>query len=280
MDILARLFQAGVLVGGLLLTFALANTASAQIPVQPTAEGELPAAVLGKAGPPAGENLAYFADDPKAMGYLAVPDSPGKHGAVILVHEWNGLVDRIRQTADALAAEGYVALAVDLYSGQVGRSREENIELMRITREKPDAIIANLDAAARYLKGRPDVAGKVAAMGWCFGGGIALSYALGSEHHEGTAIFYGQLLDDPKQLKSIHHEVYGTFAGNDRGIPVKQVNSFVAALRQAGVENDVHIYDHVQHGFWLHVDRDPENNTAAALDAWQRLKDYLNRVLK
>ena len=264
----------------LVLALALpAGVALAQIPAEPTAEDQLPAAILGEGAPPAGEPLAYFADDPQTLGYLAVPESEGPHSAVILIHEWNGLVDRVRQTADALAAEGYVALAADLYSGQVGQSREENIALMRETRAAPQTIIANLNAAVEYLNARPGVTGRVATMGWCFGGGIALSYALGGEHHDGTAIFYGRLLDDPEQLQGIHHEVYGTFAQNDRGIPVESVNSFVDALRKAGVENDVHIYDHVEHGFWLHVDRDPETNTEPALHAWQRLKAYLKRVL-
>jgi carboxymethylenebutenolidase len=73
--------------------------------------------------------------------------------------------------------------------------------------------------------------------------------------------------------------VYGTFARNDSGIPVDLVNSFVDTLRAVGIENDVHIYDHINHGFWLHVDRDPELNSGPALDAWQRLKAYFGRTL-
>ncbi|MGB5622327.1 MAG: dienelactone hydrolase family protein [Gammaproteobacteria bacterium] len=239
----------------------------------------VPDAILGKAGPPSGQPLAYFEDDPATLGYLALPEGPGPHGAVILIHEWNGLVDRIRQTADAFAAEGYVALAADLYAGRTGSSRDENIALVRETRADPERMIANLDAAARYLRSRGDVSGRVAAIGWCFGGGVALSYALGGENHEGTAIFYGSLLEDPEQMSHVHHEIYGTFAGDDRGIPPEQVERFVAALRAAGIDNDVHVYDDVKHGFWLYVDRDPETNLEPAADAWQRLKDYLGRTI-
>lgn len=239
----------------------------------------VPDAILGVAGPPTGQPLAYFEDDPDTVGYLALPEGPGPHGAVILIHEWNGLVDRIRQTADAFAAEGYVALAADLYSGRTGSNRDENIALVKAARAEPERMIANLDAAARYLRGREDVSGRVAAIGWCFGGGVALSYALGGENHEGTAIFYGSLLEDPEQMSHIHHEVYGTFAADDRGIPPEQVERFVAALRAAGIDNDVHVYDDVKHGFWLYVDRDPETNLEPAADAWQRLKDYLGRTI-
>jgi carboxymethylenebutenolidase len=141
-------------------------------------------------------------------------------------------------------------------------------------------MIANLNAAAAWLKARPDVTGRVGTMGWCFGGGVALSYGLDGENHDATAIFYGQLVDDPERLASLSHEVYGTFAALDQGIPPSAVEAFEAALREAGIPNDLHVYDDVQHGFWLHVDEDPDTRAAPALDAWQRLKAYLARTLR
>ena len=243
------------------------------------AMSEIPDAIAGRAGEPTGRNVSYFPDNVQAFGYLAEPATPGPHGAVILIHEWNGLVERVKQTADAFAAEGYLALAVDLYSGRIGKSVDENRALVKETLANPDQIVANLDAAARFLRKRSDANQKVATIGWCYGGGVALSYAIGGERHEGTAIFYGRLLDDPEQMKHIHHEIYGTFAQMDSGIPPEQVDRFVAALRKAGVANDVHIYDDVRHGFWLHVDRDPETNAEPAADAWLRLKKYLNRTV-
>ena len=242
-------------------------------------DSDIPDAILGKAASPRGEDLAYFDSDPSTVGYIVTPDGEGPFPAVILIHEWNGLVDRVRQVADALADEGYVALAADMYSSRIGTNRDENMALMQEAQADPDRVISNLDAAARYLRGRDDVTGKVAAMGWCFGGGVALSFALGGESHEGTAIFYGRLIEDPDVLASIDHPVYGTFAELDGGIPPDQVNRFAEALRTAGVENDIHIYDDVNHGFWLWVDRDPETAAAPAADAWTRLKAYLARVL-
>lgn len=253
---------------------------SSQVSQPATGENELPAAILGEAPPPQGIHINYFSEDKNTRGYLAVPDGEGPFPAVILIHEWNGLVDRIRQMADALAAEGYVALAADLYSGQTGSNRNENMELVRQTRANPEKMIQNLDAAAAYLRNRSDVTGKIGAMGWCFGGGVALSYALGGENHDATAIFYGRLVDDPERLKSIQHEIYGTFGALDNGPSPADVGRFVAALRKAGVPNDIHIYDDVDHGFWLYVDRDPENARGPALDAWTRLKEYLARTLR
>lgn len=242
-------------------------------------ETDIPDAIIGKAAPPRGEDLAYFDADEATVGYIVAPEGDGPFPAVVLIHEWNGLVDRVRQVADALADEGYVALAADMYSGEIGTNREENVALMQKAQADPDRVIANLNAAVSYLRSRSDVTGKVAAMGWCFGGGVALSYALGGERHEGTAIFYGSLIEDPDVLASIDHPVYGTFAELDGGIPPDQVNRFAEALRAAGVENDIHIYDDVNHGFWLWVDRDPETTASPAADAWSRLKAYLQRVL-
>ena len=91
------------------------------------ANTSLPPALLGNAGPLQGETLNYYKN---AAGYLAVPHGAGRHGSVILIHEWNGLTDRVREVADAMAAEGYIALAADLYSGRTGSNPGENKALV------------------------------------------------------------------------------------------------------------------------------------------------------
>ncbi len=250
-----------------------------RIEMAPTADDALPAAILGIAPAPRGQDVHYMAGDESTRGYLAVPEGEGPFPALVLIHEWNGLVDRVRQLADAMAEEGYVALAADLFQGRTGSNPDENRALTAEANADPDAVIGNLNDAVNFLRARDDVTGAIGTMGWCFGGGIALSYALGGEHHDATAIFYGRLVTDPAELAAIGHEVYGTFAEMDGGIPPDQVNQFVDALRSQDIENDVHIYDAVNHGFWLRVDGDPELRTAPALDAWQRLKAYLARTL-
>ncbi len=187
-----------------------------RIALQPTAADSLPPAVLGLAAPPQGKAVHYFPQDSLTQGYLALPEGAGPFPAVILIHEWNGLVDRVRQVADALAAEGYVALAADLYSGKTGGNPQENVALMNAVWADSTRMIENLNAAVQFLRARSDVTGKIGAMGWCFGGGIALSFGLDGVNHEATAMFYGRLVDDPARLKRITHEVYGTFAGKDQ----------------------------------------------------------------
>ena len=262
---------------------SLAESAAApsgpRVAFAPTASGELPPAIVGEGGELQGEGLAYVEGDAATIGYLAVPEGEGPFPALVIVHEWNGLVDRVRQVADDFAAEGYVTLAADVYQGRTGSNGEENSALMQEAMSNLPAVVANLNAAVAYLKARPDVTGRVGAMGWCFGGGVALSFGLDGENHDATAIFYGRLIDDPEVLATMDHEVYGTFAELDGGIPPEQVRSFESALGAAEIENDVHIYDDVNHGFWLRVDGDPELRSGPALDAWQRLKGYLERSL-
>jgi carboxymethylenebutenolidase len=216
-----------------------------RVPLAPTAEGELPSAIVGLGGALQGTDVRYVDGDTLSTGYLAVPEGDGPFPALVIIHEWNGLVDRVRQVADDFAAEGYVTLAADLYDGRTGTNRDENIALVREVQGNQPKMIANLDAAVAYLRRRPDVTGRVGAMGWCFGGGVALSFGLDL----------------------------------DGGPSPEQVAAFEAALREAGISNDLHIYDDVNHGFWLRVDQDADVRTAPALDAWQRLKAYLERTL-
>jgi carboxymethylenebutenolidase len=256
-----------------------ASVAGPRVPLAPTEDDALPSALLGQAGPLQGEDLSYVPGDTVTTGYLAVPEGEGPFPALVIVHEWNGLVDRVREVADDFAAEGYVTLAVDLYEGRTGSNPDENIALMREVGADQPKMIDNMNSAVGYLRGRPDVTGRVGAMGWCFGGGIALSFGLDGENHEATAIFYGRLVDDPEVLATMDHEVYGTFARLDQGPAPEQVEAFRAALEAAGIQNDLHIYDDVNHGFWLHADQDPDVRNGPALDAWRRLKSYLERTL-
>jgi carboxymethylenebutenolidase len=261
------------------LAVACAPREPARVPLDPTEPGELPSAILGLGGVLQGTDVRYLPGDRSTVGYLAVPEGAGPFPALVIVHTWEGLARRVRQLADDLAAEGYVTLAVDLYSGRVARSEEENRALSDAVRSDMPQVIANLNAGVAYLKARSDVTGRVGAIGWCFGGGIALSFGLDGAAHDATAIFYGDLVADPAVLARMDHEVYGTFARLDDRPRPAQVEAFEAALRASGLPHDLHVYDDVRHGFWFYIEEDPARKAPPALHAWERLKAYLNRTL-
>ena len=277
MKINKQLFKIIIPLGIILMILSIGGSSFNQSSEQKN--GDLPSAVLGTAPEPRGSSLKYFPEDANTSGYLTLPEGSGKKPGLIIVHEWDGLKTRVRKMADALADEGYVVLAADMYSGRTGSNTQENVALMNETRADSDMLVRNLDAAAMYLRARDDVIGdKIGTMGWCYGGGVVLTYAIGGENHAATAIFYGSLISDPEELKHIGHDVLGIFAENDRSIPPSDVKEFEKALRKAGIPNEIHIYDDVGHGFFLWVDRKESRRTAAA-DAWYRLKTFLSRTL-
>src|SRR6185369_11658106 len=164
----------------------------------------------------AGTTVSYPSSPGKASGYLALPPGAGKHPAIILVHEWWGLNDWVKQQADRFAREGYVALAVDLYRGKATSDPNEAHELMRGMPE--DRANADLVAAFDYLTKRKDVDAKhIGSIGWCMGGGYSLSLATHEPKLAACVVNYGRLVTDPKTIAKIHAPILGNFGGKDRG---------------------------------------------------------------
>jgi len=218
-----------------------------------------------------GKNIAYFEG---AQGFLVKPKETGTYPGIVMVHEWWGLNDNIRATAETLAKEGYVVLAVDLYHGEVATTRERAQELRNtLTKE---AGIANLKAAVKHL--RNENAQKIASLGWCFGGGKSLELALSGEKLDATVIYYGSLNIDRKELKKISWPVLGIFGEEDSSIPTSTVHKFRDALTSLGITNNIHIYPGVGHAF-----ANPSGASYAAnetKDAWQKTVAFLEQTLK
>ncbi|MFQ5525033.1 MAG: dienelactone hydrolase family protein [Thermoanaerobaculia bacterium] len=211
-------------------------------------------------------------------GYLAQPVGEAEaRPAVILIHEWWGLNDNIRAVADRFAGEGYLALAVDLYEGQVAGDREGAATLMRATLEKTDRLNDNLKQARAFLADQG--AGKVGSVGWCFGGGWSLNAAihLGAEL-EAAIIYYGRVTDDPQRLSRVAAPVLGLFGGQDRGIPVESVRAFETAMTELRKSIEVHVYEDANHAF-----ANPSGtryNEAAATDAWAKTLAFFAEHLR
>jgi carboxymethylenebutenolidase len=214
----------------------------------------------------------------KGSGYLVDPGTKGKHPGLIVIQEWWGLNDWVRDQAERYAKEGYVALAPDLYRGKLATTPDEAHELMRGMPQ--DRAMADLKAAFRYLAERKDVdASRIGVIGWCMGGGLALDLTLAEPKIAATVINYGHLVSDPATIAKIHSPILGNFGAEDRGIPPADVKAFESALKRDNKTVDIKIYDGAGHAFM-----NPNNKTgyvkSAAEDAQARIDKFLRESLK
>ncbi|MBS3101800.1 dienelactone hydrolase family protein [Candidatus Woesearchaeota archaeon] len=220
-------------------------------------------------------DVVYFGN---SKGFLAKPKKEGIYPAVVMIHEWWGLNDNIKEMARSLAAEGYVVLAVDLYNGKVGKNSTEAGQLAGAVRSNPAEAIQNMKAAVQYLKNLENVDdNKIASMGWCFGGAMSLQLAL-NEKLAATVIYYGNLETNATKLSVIKWPILGIFGSKDTSIPVETVKKFEAALNEVGIENEIHIYEGVGHAF-----ANPSGMNYApeqTKDAWEKTLEFLERELK
>jgi carboxymethylenebutenolidase len=225
------------------------------------------------------ENLAYAdVNDELVYGHFAFPaDMIDPLPAIIVIHEWWGLNDNVRSMADQLAGEGYIVLAVDLFSGEVAETREQASGLMTAVVENPDAASENIRQAFSFLKSTAG-APRVASLGWCFGGGWSLNTAkLFPDELDAAVIYYGQVTDDEQALRPISTPILGHFGMEDRGIPVDDVRRFEQALERLRKDYSIHYYDGAGHAFANPTGQ--RYNAEAAEVAWQRTLEFLNQRL-
>lgn len=220
--------------------------------------------------------VSYQSGTEQVTGYLAKPPGAGPFPGLVVIHEWWGLNDQIKGTAEALARDGYVVLAVDLYRGRVTTDASEAHELMRGLPE--DQAIRDLKAAVAYLRGRPDVHGdRIGSIGWCMGGGYSLALAIHQPDLAASVIYYGRLATDRTLLARIQAPVLGIFGEEDRGIPPTAVQGFEQAMIALGKTAEIHIYPGAGHAF-ANPER-PSYRKAAADDAWNRTSAFLAKFL-
>jgi carboxymethylenebutenolidase len=225
-----------------------------------------------------GKAVSYKSGDETVNGVIYAPAGSGPFPALIVIHEWWGLNDWVKDQAGKLADQGYVALAVDLYRGKVADNPDLAHELMRGLPE--DRATRDLKAAYAYLAAQPNVKkDRIGAIGWCMGGGYSLDVALAEPGLAADVINYGHLATDPDELKKIHAPILGLFAGQDRGITPDDVKKFQASMEKLGKKIDVKIYPDAGHAF-----ENSTNKTAYraedAADAWQRTVAFLAGALK
>jgi carboxymethylenebutenolidase len=193
--------------------------------------------------------------------------------AIIVIHEWWGLNDNVRAMAERLAGEGYIVLAVDLYSGATAADPDSARKLMTSVVEDPAIAEENIRQAYTFLTATAG-APAVASLGWCFGGGWSLNAAmLLTEELDAAVIYYGQVTDDEDRLAPIEAHILGLFGAEDSGISVGSVQNFEAALQRLRKDYEIHIYPGAAHAFANPTGNN--YNAEAAEDAWLRTVDFL-----
>lgn len=223
--------------------------------------------------------VTYKSGEEEVSAYLAMPEEKGKYPAIIMIHEWWGLNDWIKSMADALASEGYVVLAVDLYRGKVTNKPDEASALM--SGLPKDRAIRDLKSAYAYLQSLSEVnAAKIGSIGWCMGGSYSLTVAkeLG-EKLTACVINYGRVSGDKTELGTVKASVLGIFGAQDRGIPVESVRAFETALKELGRMCEIKIYEDSGHAF-MNPNNTRGYNKANAEDAWRHTIEFFKKTLK
>ena len=238
----------------------------------------LAAALVLRASAPKTETIQFKSGDETISGFLALPDTPGRHPAIVVIHEWWGLNDWVKEQTEKLAADGYVALAVDLYRGKTATDPGQAHELMRGLPQ--DRAVRDMMSAYDYLAARKDVnPDRIGSIGWCMGGGLSLQLAIHEPHLAACVVNYGSMPTDASDIQRLNAPVLGNFGAEDRGITPADVQTFQKAMQNAGKRVDVKIYDGAGHGF-----ENPNNKDAyrpeATADAWARITAFLNKTLK
>jgi carboxymethylenebutenolidase len=222
------------------------------------------------------ETVTFKSGDETAAGFLATPAGKGPSPAVIVIQEWWGLDNWVKDQARALAKEGYVALAVDLYRGKVTAKEEEAHQFM--SGLPPDRAMRDLKGAYAFLAARPDVKKeRIGAIGWCMGGRYALALATEEPKLAAAVAYYGAPPTDPAAIEA---PILGNFGGADKGPSPEQVKAFEAALKKAGKTADIKIYEGAGHAFANVNNPWGGYREAAAKDAWSRTLAFFAQHLK
>lgn len=225
-----------------------------------------------------GKPVSYKSGDETVNAILYTPPGKGPFPALVVIHEWWGLNDWVKEQASKLADQGYVTLAIDLYRGKVATTSEQAHEIMRGVPN--DRANRDLLAASSFLRSQKNVdPAKVGDIGWCMGGGYALDLAIADPQLKAAVINYGHLASDKATLQKINAAILGIFGGKDQGIPPADVKKFEADLKSLGKTSEIKIFPDSGHAF-----ENPNNKQGYRPDdakqAWELTTAFLAKYLK
>jgi carboxymethylenebutenolidase len=222
-----------------------------------------------------GKMVEFPANGGKTSGYLATP-AAGKGPGVLVIQEWWGLVGHIKKVADRFAAEGFTALAPDLYHGKTASEPDGAGKLfmaLNIAQAEKD-----LRGAASYLAQHSSTA-KLGAVGFCMGGQLALFAATLNRSIGACVNFYGVHPNVKPDYAKLAGPVLGLFAERDAFVTPQVAREVHAAIQKAGQHSEIHIYPDVDHAFF-NDDRPDVHHQATADDAWRRTVTFFRQHLR
>jgi carboxymethylenebutenolidase len=227
-------------------------------------------------------DIKFKSGGEEVMGFLAEPEGKGPFPGIVVIQEWWGLTDWIKENAKRLAAEGYVCLAPDLYRGKVANEPKVAQQLMQGLPH--DRAVRDLKAAVDTLAGMDNVDKEhLGSIGWCMGGGYSLALALHEPRIKACAMCYGRVVTDPEMLKPLQATVLGIFGEEDKGIPPEMVHKFEQALKEAGKKVEAIKEFKAGHGFMRPGGpggKNPVYREEEAKQAWQDIDHFFAKVLK
>lgn len=211
------------------------------------------------------EDISFSSGQSTLNGFLVIPDAPGQRPGVIVIHEAYGLNNHIRDVTRRFAGEGYAALAVDLFTGRNRALCMARYMITNLGSREPFGV-SDLKAALDHLAGMPRVDPKrIGAIGFCLGGGYAVTWARGDDRLRAIAPFYAF---NPRPLESIRRmcPVVGSYPEKD--FTARSGRRLEARLTDLEVPHDFKVYPGARHSFFN--DQGPAYDPTAAKDAWQR----------
>ncbi len=225
---------------------------------------------------PAGTMISFAANGDTGQGYLVLPVECSRQAAILVIQEWWGLNDHIKRVADRFAAEGYAALAPDLYHGRATTEPDEARKLA-MSLDMPRAV-KEMIGAVNYLCGLPNVR-RIGVVGFCMGGSLALLLAAKTPRVAAVVSFYGGRFPDDTDLRQISDPLLLFYGGRDHGIPPEQIAANRAALERHGIIHEIVVYESAGHAFF-NDSRPQAYHAEAAADAWRRTLVFFDRYLQ
>lgn len=223
-----------------------------------------------------GERLTFASNGSTVPAYLAAPK--GRGPGVVVIQEYWGLVPHIEHVCDRFAAEGFVALAPDLFHGQRAKSPDEAGKMMMAMRiEEAERDLAG---AIDTLAARPEVSTKqIGTIGFCMGGALSLFAASKNPEVGACVVFYGGHPHVKPDLPSLKAPVLGIYGGKDNFVTPAAVADLDRELTRLGKQHDFHTYPNAQHAFF-NDDRREVYDPQAAADAWEKTLAFFRRELR